>query len=193
MRTKTRHSSRLTRSELKELLASHKIPLAQWGTGEAKTLEDLYTEISHGESTLVVEKNNQLIREVGIVKIDIFYKDENGTYQLIEDYQEFYDGRRRTIKHDCPVGEKMKPGETPLQTFDRALREELSITRPIPGRSTKARVTTKISRSYPGLVSRYEEHRFKTTLPKKYYNADGYMEVDGYRKTYFSWKKAKNK
>ncbi len=191
MKKQLRLTERLTKSELKELLLRHRIPLADWGTGEAKTLSDLYTEIRHGESTLIVTQDNTLIREVGIVKIDIFYKDKTGAYQLVEDYQEFYDGRKRLIKHDCPVGEKMKPNETPIQAFDRALREELSITRPIKGRATKTHVITKISKSYPGLTSRYHEHRFKVTIPEKYYNADGYMERDGDRKTYFSWKKIK--
>jgi hypothetical protein len=190
MRTKTKHGSQLTKSELQELLVINKIPLSEWGTGEAKTVSDLYSEIRHGESTLLIE-NEKLVREVGIVKIDIFYKDTLGTYKLAEDYQEFYDGRKRTIKHDCPVGEKMKPNETPIQAFTRALKEELCITQPIQGRATKARIITKVSRSYPGLTSRYKEHRFTVTIPKKYYNADGYMEVDGDRKTYFSWRKAK--
>lgn len=191
MKSRTTHSSKLTRSELKELLLAHRVPLHTWGTGEAKTLADLYSEIRHGESVLVTEPNGKLVREVGVVKIDIFYKEGAQNYKLEEDYQEFYDGRRRTLQHDCPVGEKMKPSETPLQTFARALREELSITRPIAGRATRARVITKTSKSYPGLLSRYHEHRFMATLPKKYYNADGYMEIDGDRRTYFSWKKAK--
>ncbi len=191
MREKNRHASQLTKSELQDLLLEHHIPLSSWGIGEAKTLADLYSEIRHGESQLIVEKNGTLVREVGIVKIDIFYKDEVGTYRLAEDYQEFYDGRRRNFKQDCPVGEKMKPNETPIQAFERALREELAITRPIPGRATKTRITTKISKSYPGLLSRYHEHRFTVTIPKKYYNADGYMETDGDRKTYFSWRGVK--
>lgn len=190
MREKKKHHSQLTKSELQDLLLMNKIPLSEWGIGEAKTISDLYSEIRHGESVLAVE-NKKLIREVGIVKIDIFYKDATGSYKLAEDYQEFYDGRRRAFKHECPVGEKMKPNETPIQAFERALKEELCITKPIQGRATKARVTTKVSRSYPGLTSRYHEHRFTVTIPKKYYNADGYMEVDGDRKTYFSWRKAK--
>lgn len=169
---------------------ANKIPLREWGAGDAKTISDLYSEIRHGESVLLMERD-KLIREVGIVKVDIFYKDSSGTYKLAEDYQEFYDGRKRTIKHDCPVGEKMKPNETPVQAFTRALKEELCITQPIQGRAVKARIITKVSQSYPGLTSRYKEHRFTVTIPKKYYNADGYMEVDGDRKTYFSWRKAK--
>lgn len=190
MKAQKRHRSQLTKSELQELLLQNKIPLAEWGTGEAKTIADLYSEIRHGESILITE-NDKLVREVGIVKIDIFYKDTTGLYKLAEDYQEFYDGRRRTIQHECPVGEKMKPNETPIQAFTRALKEELAITQPIQGRAVKARTTTKISRSYPGLISRYREHRFTVTIPKKYYNADGYMEIDGDRKTYFSWRKSK--
>ncbi|MDO8601872.1 MAG: hypothetical protein Q7R62_01940 [bacterium] len=189
MRTKSEHTSQLTKSELKDLLLDNKIPLADWGKGEAKTLNDLYSEIRHGESELNIEQGSKLVREVGIVKIDIFYKNEIGTYKLAEDYQEFYDGRRRTIKQDCPVGEKMKPHETPIRAFERALKEELAITHPIPGRAVRARITTKISKSYPGLTSRYHEHRFTVTIPKKYYNAEGYMERDGDRKTYFSWRK----
>jgi hypothetical protein len=191
MRQKSNHASQLTKSELQELLLKHRIPLATWGSKEAKTLADLYSEIRHGESRLVIDQDGKLIREVGIVKIDIFYKDGSSVYKLAEDYQEFYDGRKRLLKHDCPVGEKMKPHETPLQTFERALREELAITRPIAGKATKAKVITKVSKSYPGLLSRYEEHRFLVTIPKKYYNADGYMEVDGDRKTYFSWRPAR--
>jgi len=191
MRTKNPHAARLTKSELQELLREHRIPLQQWGVGDAKTLNDLYTETRHGESSLIIGPKGKLVREVGIVKIDIYYKDVTATYKLIEDYQEFYDGRKRVLKQDCPVGEKMKPHETPIQAYERALREELAITRPIPGRATKSRLITKVSRSYPGLTSRYHEHRFMVTLPKKYYNADGYVETDGDRKTYFSWSKAK--
>lgn len=195
MRIKTKHSSahssQLTKSELKDLLLENKIPLEQWGVGEAKTLNDLYSEIRHGESMLEINRSDKLVRNVGIVKIDVFYKDETGTYKLVEDYQEFYDGRRRTLQHECPVGEKIKPHETPIQAFERALREELAIMHPIPGRATRARIITKVSKSYPGLISCYREHRFTVTIPKKYYNIEGYVETDGTRKTYFSWKRAK--
>ncbi len=181
----------MTRSELKEVLLEHKVPVHTWGKGDAKGLGDLYSEVRHGETKLTVDKNGKLVREVGIVKIDIYHKQQNVLYRLVEDYQIFSDGRKRILKQDCPVGEKMKPNETPQQTFERALREELAITHHIMGKATRTRVTTHVSRSYPGLTSRYHEHRFKVTLPEKYYNADGYMEVDGNRKTYFSWKKAK--
>ena len=186
-----KHRSRLTKSELRDLLISYHIPVQTWGVGDAKKIDDLYNEVRHGESILTEDRNKKLIRDVSIVKIDILYKDKVGTYRLTEDYQEFSDGRRRVIKHECPVGEKMKPHETPQQAFERALSEELAITRPIPGRAIKSRLVMKASRSYPGLICRYREHRFITTLPKKYYNADGYVETDGDRKTYFSWRKVK--
>lgn len=46
----------LTKSKLIEILDRYKIDISNWGKGESKTIDHLFTEIIKGESNIVEKK-----------------------------------------------------------------------------------------------------------------------------------------
>lgn len=58
--------------DLSELLTRYGVPVEQFGTGEAKTLEDLQKEIREGE-TVLYDNNGQLVRQVSVANVDVVY------------------------------------------------------------------------------------------------------------------------
>lgn len=112
--------------------------------------------------------------------------------QLVEDRQEFADGRvrRRGING---LAEKFLPDEKPEETAIRALKEEL-------GLSDEAIALTSIhfdsvhseekeSPSYPGLVTRYDFYDFLAYFPIKFWQHE-FVEGsnDDVKRTYFTWR-----
>lgn len=172
--------------KLQLLLLQSKIPFQTWGTGETKTIRDLAKEVELGEAQLI-ESAQGLIREINVVAITVLYTDEQGkTWRLIENKQEFHDGRSRTRTLDASVGEKMMAGETPEQTAQRALQEELGLVTPPPAR-TASEKETQDSQSYPGLPTQITRHRFEISLTSDQYRPDGYTEKQPDKTTYFIW------
>jgi hypothetical protein len=115
MKSETKPANK--RVEAEQLLRRYNMPLDQWGKGEAKTLDNLLEEIENGEAVLIEDEAGELVREISVVWMTVFYSDESGNrYRLIEEKQVFDDGRERTRDLSISVGEKMKPGEGPLET-----------------------------------------------------------------------------
>ncbi len=137
-------------NELKSWLASHKIDFSAWGSGAAKSLEDLYREVQKGDSTL------QAARRIVNVAIVIIQSGEN---YLIESKQEFADNRSR--KRHWPPSEKLQIGERPEEAAKRCLFEELGLRDDqIDSVIQKSEpiVEEKPSMSYPGLKTEYHLH-----------------------------------
>ena len=104
---------------LEEKLLRFDIPLSEWGKGSAKNIRHLQKEIDDKE-TVLEERNGELIRKVSVVAVAV----ENNGKRLVEDRQEFSDGRvRRRGTRRC--GEKCIAGETSEQSAIRCLEEEL--------------------------------------------------------------------
>jgi hypothetical protein len=147
---------------LRDSLASNGIELAQWGIGDAKTVESLWTEMLSGETYLQADPLCRVL--AGVVQVIIRRYDGR---ILIEEEQVLSDGRRR--HRDIPPSEKMLPGESYQDTALRCLKEELHLN-PVRARilpETHAmRQELRSSWSYPGLRSLYTIHRVEVRAPE---------------------------
>jgi hypothetical protein len=181
----------MDRPEVDCLLQQYQIPISVWGQGVSKTINHLYHDVAEGEVALEIQDGKLIKKEKG-VGIDIYFHTNGKTYKLEEARQEFVDGRVRERKIRTSLGEKMKPGETPVTTARRALNEELgfanaqSLIPDVMEYGVENRSPTN-SKSYPGLVSQRTVYTFTIDLPEKYYQPKGYMEIQPDKTTYFIW------
>ncbi len=174
--------------DLKLTLSRYNIPIDQWGHGEAKTVEHLLREVQDGE-TLLVRDGERIVRQVSVAVIDVMYQEGNNKYQLIEDHQEFKDGRTRRRDIGGSIAEKLSPGELPLNTATRALKDELGIESQTKISTKGSEESFKQSPSYPGLNTKYVRHFFEAQLNQGQYNPDGYVERQPDKTTYFVWRR----
>jgi hypothetical protein len=174
----------LTKSKLIEILDRYKIDISNWGKGESKTIDHLFTEIIKGESN-IVEKNGSLLRRVSALSIIVRYKD----LILREDYQEFNDGRKRKRKMKASVAEKLDPSDKNLtEAVKRAISEELGIE--ISDNQISKRedeIKNRLSTSYPNLQSEVVLFGFEVNLTDSQFKKDGYVEIQKDKKTFFKW------
>lgn len=168
------------------------VPTGSWGKEGAKGKSDLLQEINSGECELIVNtETGELMRVVKAITIKVRYIDpiNHQELQLVEDVQEFDDGRERRRKKDDSIAEKMKPGESPAKAVKRALQEELGMS--IIGSQPvfiDEKIVEKESSSYPGLLTRYYLYQHDMLLNPEYFNPDGYIEEGPNLTTYFVWK-----
>ena len=178
-----------TEPEVRELLLAHDIPLDTWGTGTAKTFDHLMYELRAQESRLEMI-DDVLVRVAEGSAIYVYYEDAGRPLILREDRQVYKDGRvRRRADIDTSVAEKRLPGEDPLETAYRALREELAIAERLPlvwQRKYDKGVVP--SDSFPGMMSQYLVNLFELFLPERHYRPEGYVEHQADKSSYFIWK-----
>lgn len=160
------------------------LDLSLFGVGPAKTFQELEAEIANGES-LIIWDADRPIRLVRVVCVHVF---SHTGEQLVEDRQEFTDGRVRR-RGMTGVSEKLKVGEAPLEGAKRALTEELGIDRELTLESLGESWRERLSTSYPGLLSRYATYAFRVTLPKWLYQPI-YIEQQASKRTIFQWRAA---
>lgn len=138
--------------ELAEWLTAVNINTSLWGEGNAKSINNLWDEWRDGEVTF---QDNPPLRLVHVAQILV----RKGKQILVEAEQELEDGQRRF--RNQPPSEKMKPGESYMETAVRCLQEELGI------QSENFRLLTETyehtvrksdSLSYPGLTTQYTFH-----------------------------------
>ncbi len=172
--------------QIKQKLEKHGISTENWGVGKAKTLEHLVKEVLAGETHLV-ESGNELLRRVEFVHVEVYFSKDGVTFQLIEDRQEFSDGRTRR-RGLSGVSEKMSPNENVMNAITRALREELGVTHSTDIEYIGREDETIDSPSYPGLKTEYKKHEGSVNLSERDFNPSGYIEVQKDKKTFFVWK-----
>jgi len=181
----------MTESEIRAILTNHGVSIQKWGTGEAKGLDDLLTEIQNGESVLSVV-DGKIRRTVCCVVVEVRHVQGGTWLVLIEEKQVFVDGRIRWRDVPPSIVEKIRPDETPEISARRALKEELGIDElagrlplQVLGRMTRGPCK---SQSFPGLPSFYSSHLFLVYLPNYLYKKDGYIEEQDSKSTHFVWK-----
>jgi len=177
-------------SELINKLKEYKLPIEQWGTGESKTIEHLWNELTTKECS-IVDEGGYLVRYVEFVGVDVFYKDKKGDiYILQEDRQEFKDGRVRKRDMISSVSEKMKSGEDPLESALRGVEEEIGISLSSSDLTPLRNISKNAgSQSYPGLTSKYNGYKFTCFINDEQFKPDGYVEVQKDKSTFFKWQK----
>lgn len=176
---------------LEELLNSYEIDTSNWGTGNAKTIEHLLSEMINNEATLVISEDGKLLKKTEVARASVYYNNiDNGKlYRLVEDRQIFKDGReRRRNSKSRAVFEKMQPNEIPEQAMLRGIREELGVLGDITLTYIKTGEYYGDSISYPGLQSEKILYTFEAIFSKEQFNPDGYIEVQPDKTTYFVWK-----
>lgn len=172
---------------LTKLLVLFGVKLDDWGIGEARTVEHLFTEIELGESFLRIGNSEKLERVLSIVKM-IIVDPQKGT--LLEDYQILPDGTRRDRRRS-PSG-KISVKETPAVALVREMNEELNLKKEdYSAIFDETRVEEKPSRAYPDLRSIYEIHPVRITLNPHVDINDGYTTIDKEdgKKLFFCWQK----
>ena len=180
-----------TKREVVSVLLDHGIPFENWGKGSAKTLEHLVREVLAGETTLEEGPAGELVRQVAVACVDVYYHDPSGgSWKLREEKQVFKDGRVRRRALAESIAEKLKAGEIPNQDLvTRALEEELGIEGEVPSVAKGAREVTQDSPSYPGLKMKLVQHRFETELSEPQYRPEGYVEHQADKDNYFVWER----
>jgi hypothetical protein len=169
-------------------LNQYDIPIETWATGQAKDVESLYKEII-GEECIIEDMGGFLVRMIEFVGIRILYKDKSGvTWLLVEDRQEFKDGRIRRRKMPSSVSEKMKFGEDPLNSAIRGIKEELGVeVRPDQLKKFRPLYYDGGSQSYPGLRAKYKGHQYTCYFDDTQFEMGGYVEIQSDKSTFFKW------
>lgn len=177
-----------TIKDLYNLLKKYSVPVQSWGYGESKTIDSLLDEIENQES-IISDEGGYLVRYVEFVGIRVLYKDSNeNTWILIEDRQEFKDGRVRKRNMPSSVSEKMKFGEDSLVAAIRGIREELNIDiESHQLRKHRPLYYNGGSMSYPGLRTKYKGHQYTCYLTEDQFNPGGYLEDQSDKLTFFKW------
>ncbi|MBI2036768.1 MAG: hypothetical protein HYT14_00185 [Candidatus Liptonbacteria bacterium] len=179
----------MNRQELLVLLGAYGVPLREWGTGEAKTVEHLLDEVNSSEAA-IVEEDGVLHRVVYGAVLNVFYADGAATWKLKEAKQVFRDGRERVRDLDTSIGEKLKAGEDAKAGARRALTEELNIPDLLPLAPQPDIVKGPVpSVSFPGLKTKYIMRVFEVFLPAALYKPDGYVEEQTDKTNYYVWEK----
>jgi hypothetical protein len=170
------------------VLLKCEVPLDHYGVGNAKTVEQLLSEVSQGESVLTIDQHNRLKRIVNVVGVDVLYETPEGeVYVLKENRQEFKDGRVRRRNVASSLGEKMKPLESPDQAAKRALWEELGIQTSEALYEIGHTKKTSFSETYPGIESTYTLNAFVAKIPENEFDPKGYVEYQGDKTNYYRW------
>jgi len=180
--------SNLSLDELKNILKKGGVDFSQWGKSETKTLNHLQREIEDRECVLRIGKQGEILREVVIVRVNIFYISKKGKkYHLKEEKQVFKDGRERRRNLKYSLNEKVKFGENIKETMIRGIKEELGIEGNLSLIETGADEETVDSPSYPGLKSHYIYYNFEAFLDDQQFNPNGYIEDQEDKTNYFIW------
>lgn len=174
-------------ADLRALLLNHGVPLEKWGTGAAKTIEQLYLELLRCEAWLD-EDGCVFRRMVDVAAVNVFYTLDGVTMILREAEQRFADGRVRTRNLLTSLGEKVLEREDPVSSVRRALREELGIEAQVDVRPMGERVIfPDLSYDFPGLPTRCYMYCFDVTLDEGSFKREGYEERQKDKTTVFRW------
>jgi len=171
--------------DLKQILQSHGVPVEKWGMKMAKTVNHLQKEIDSKEC-YIEYLDDELVRFVEFVGVNVTYKGKI----LKEDRQKFKDGRVRKRQMSSSVSEKMIKGEDPFIAAMRGIEEEIGVTISRDQLKNHKKLNyydNSVSKSYPGLKSKYKGHKFECELTDDQYDPDGYVEIQEDKNTYFVW------
>jgi hypothetical protein len=178
----------LTLAELENMLTLAGTDLSLWGLGAAKTVAHLHREIAEGESVVQVTDTGAVERSSRVVWVDVFYADQQGNvYHLVEDRQEFSDGRVRRRQLASSLGEKLKLHEDPDEAAMRALSEELGIEASSIVHKLGRKQMIDPSDSYPGLINSSDAYGYAIELADESFRADGYVERQADKTNHYAW------
>jgi len=182
------HLNFQTEEDISNYLRDFGIPVELWGQGSTKTIGHLLKEINNGE-TILIQQGRELLRQVKFSAVRVAYRDSRDVYELVEDRQEFADGRVRRRDIGSSICEKIQPKETPKEAAERGLLEELKVHTKVRGGKEAEEIGE--SPSYPGLKTHYLRYDFNAELRQGQFSLAGYVHSQDDKTTYFVWKKKK--
>ena len=147
---------------LRNYLSQHNFYTGEWGRGQAKTAEDLLSELNNAESTLVLGEDGSVLRCLRVVRMRL-QRPESDNF-LIEAKNILMDGRERA--HGRMPGVTMEVNEAWRDAAIRGAREKLGNEMEVS--YAKLLHTTdevKPSASYPELLSRYTFYEVELRIP----------------------------
>jgi hypothetical protein len=156
-----------------------------WGLNNAKSVQSLWEEIQLGESAI-----NQAGQRLVRVVVAEIRRQVGGDKILMELEQTLADGRKR-IRSQRPMAEKIIDQENPKLALVRGLAEELSLQEPDYSILTPEPVVSKTSRmsgSYPGVMSQYERYIYQVLAPNLPEEDFTIVEPDGIRSATWGWR-----
>lgn len=166
---------------LRRALELHGVPVGLYGTGAAKSVDDLYQELAEGECTLW-EEGGVIERRLRVLALDIF---RDGR-KLVEKKQIFLkDGRERSRALMSSTAEKMLSDETAAEAIARIANEEMPFLRGLPFELLPVQTEVKESQSYPGITARYEYVWARVTLASS--QQSDVMVVEKDKLVYYNW------
>jgi hypothetical protein len=181
--------SNVTLDELLDKLIRGKIPINDYGIGNAKTINHLLSEVNEGEAVITIDREGIVYREVNVLWVDVLCELSDGSvYYLREDRQEFKDGRTKRRELDSSIGEKLKPLETPEYAVQRALSEELGVNnyKSLYGIGYSEKIF--VPDTFPGIESTYKMHKYVSMIPETEFEIDGYIECQNDKTNYYTWR-----
>ena len=180
-------SSPLSESALASLLQTYGINCSNWGEHATKSVDDLFCEISSGESRLLVV-GRKLLREVRVVNIDVIAEDSAGRLcRLREVRQVFADGSERTRNTGTSVAEKVLGEESLEAAARRGLLQEIGLKDAVELRTLAPVERKRSSDSYPDLQSKYSIYPGFVRLNSKQRDSIALEERQQGKTTYFEW------
>jgi len=180
--------SNVTLEELLDRLVEGRIPVHDYGVGNAKTIHHLLSEVNEGESIITIDDKGDVHREVNVLWIDVLCELSDGSiYYLKEDRQDFKNGKTKRRELDSSIGEKLKPLESPEEAVRRAISEELGVNDYTSLYNIGYKEKTFIPDTFPGIESTYKMYQFVSMIPETAYNKDGYVEYQVDKTNYYTW------
>ena len=176
--------------QLREWLEANGVNLERWGRSDAKSAEDLWKEISSGESQI---QDDSPLRMIHVVNIII----RSGDRILVEEGQQL--GRNQKRYRGFPPAEKVKAGESHIDAAIRGLKEELQISPDsirIVSSSVAPQISIHESQSYPGLRTQYTIHEVEVetdNLPDENFWTNETNVDDPVAKHHWKWKSLEEK
>lgn len=153
--------------QLKKLLWEEGIDTSQWSHQKGnKTVEDLWREISMGESYLKLVEG-KLTRLLRVSAVEVIFTLGKRRFQLVEDKQIFLNSgivRQRDLN---VITEKIRGRENPLSAAYRGLMEEVNLQLTAPLNFLGETYWQKISPSYPHLSSLYQVFHYQAILGER--------------------------
>jgi hypothetical protein len=153
-----------TSHQLQSWLELHGVDTSEYGTGLAKTINELFEETWKRESILDVE-GGRALRVVQV--LSLYVTNERGQV-LFEEEQVLPDGRSRF--RNVALSEKLIGDENWRHAVDRAVKEELGSILPSGYKITVLDDSYKLlthqsnSMSYPNLTTKYIIHRVSANV-----------------------------
>lgn len=161
----TKSNAETSADEIRKTLESHGTNTSKFGTGEAKSFEDLVYEVQSGSSRLMLdaEKCQSIVRVLDVVVLRIICKTEEGEKYLVLMDEQFPDGRAKKDVNQLPGGKK-EPHENSVQAAIRILQDRLQITLckiEFDFMSKECFEEEENSHSYPGVRTVYRKEVFE--------------------------------